>query len=268
MSAAAQPAYEGCSIPPDIYDIAFAWDPRPEVERLLFLAGECGVAPRSALELGCGTARLFPSLAERVGDLAGIELNPEMAALAEQRLHIPPLEGRCNITRGDMSSFSLGRQFDLIYTTANTIRHVLTLSAIQSMWRCVAAHLQPAGVFIADLEFGVAAEAAKVDKPATWYMARGDRLVHVAWTVTRPPDAATRVCGIEWIFEQRDGGPPGTWRQSFDLRTYDADEFLAFATAGGRLSSRGVFEIREPYVLPVTPDRAVGRHLAVLQRDA
>lgn len=264
------PIFDGCTIPPYVYDIAFAWDPRPEVQRLLFLARECGVTPCTALELGCGTARLFPPLSENVPSLVGIELNPAMAALARARtsaLNAQSPHTQCQIAVGDMSRFALGRQFDLIYSSANTIRHLLTEPAIRGLFRCVADHLAPSGVFIVDLELGIAAESDKVGKPATWFMARDGVLVHVKWCVTRPPDPVTRICGIEWTFEVRDGAPPAVMRQSFDLRTYDADEFIRLATEDARLLSRDVFEIREPYLFPAQVAQPEGRHLAVFQRS-
>lgn len=256
------PPFDGCSIPPDIYDIAFAWDPAPEVNRLLHLATENGIAVQSALELGCGTARLFPLLSQRIPSLVGIELRREMAEFARHRAESAGAE----LIIGDMSDFAIGRRFDLIYSTANTLRHILTAPQIERMWRCIASHLVPGGLFIADLEFGVEEEGRKLDVPATWYMARDDVLVHVEWCVTRPPDPQTRIGGIRWTFEVRDGAPPASWKQSFDLRAYDADEFLTFAEADGTLIRRGVYEIREPFLFPVTAARPAGRHLAVLQR--
>jgi SAM-dependent methyltransferase len=251
--------YHGCAIPPELYDIAFGWDPQPEVNRLVFLARQAGLAPRSALELGCGTGRLLPCLRQTVPDVIGLELSPAMADFARSR-------GGATVLVGDMSSFALGRTFDLIFASANTLRHVHTPDAIASMWRCITDHLSPGGLFVADLELGFAAEAEKVGRPARWTLSRGDVLVHVSWEVVEPPARETRCCTVEWVFESRRGEPTGTWRERFTLRTYDAQELVELATADGRLRPAGMYELRDPYLIETPPEKAVGRMLVALQR--
>jgi SAM-dependent methyltransferase len=217
----------------------------------------------SALELGCGTGRLLRALQRTVPDLVGLDLSPEMVAYARARVAVP-------VMMADMSDFSCGRSFDLLYTSANTIRCVLETAAIRRMWGCIAAHLAPGGVFIADLELGFAAEAQKVSRPVHWMLSRAETLVHVTWCVTRAPAPTTRCCTVEWTFELRDqaqeAAPPRIWREEFSLRTYDAAEFLDFAASNARLTGRGLYEIRDPYLLERPVDKVGGRVLVVLQR--
>ncbi|MFQ5807336.1 MAG: class I SAM-dependent methyltransferase [Phycisphaerae bacterium] len=247
------------SMPPEVYDIGVGWDPQPEISRLLFLAEQAGVRPGSALELGCGTGRLMRALREHVPDTCGIELSPAMADLGRAR-------GAGEILVGDMSDFTFGRRFDLIFASANTIRHVLTADAIARMWDCIREHLEPGGLFIADLELGFAAEAAKVGRPATWMIAHGETTVHASWLVAEPPSPKTRCCTIAYTLEARGGALAGKWQERFRLRTYDAHEFLEFATVGGGLEPRGIYELRDPYLLETSAEKAVGRFLAVLRR--
>jgi SAM-dependent methyltransferase len=249
----------GYSIPAEMYDIAVGWDPQPEIQRLLLLARQAGVAPGSALELGCGTGRLLRALRREVPELCGIELSRSMAALARAR-------DAGAILVGDMSDFALGRRFDLIFSSANTIRHVLTDDAIGRMWRCIEEHLEPGGVFIADLELGFGAEAGKVGRPATWMISRGEVTVHASWLVVEPPSAQTRCCTIEYTLEAREGMSPGRWQERFRLRTYDACEFLELASRSGGLEPRGLYEVRDPYLFETPAEKALGRFLAVLQR--
>jgi len=249
----------GCTIPPQVYDVAFGWDPAPEINRLLVLSREHGVAPRSALELGCGTGRLLAALRVHADVTHGIELNPQMAALARQN-------SGATIHVGDMSDFDLARQFDLIYASANTIQNVRDDGAIARLWRRVARHLRPGGVFIADLELGWEHITASVGKPARWLLSRGATLVHASWQVVTPPALPTRCCVIRWEFEQRDEGPPRRWSQDYPFRVFDADEFARFATAGGELELRGMYELRDPDLLPRPIERVQGRTLVVLRR--
>jgi SAM-dependent methyltransferase len=246
-------------IPPEVYDLAFGWDPTPEIERLLLGCRSAGLTPGSALELGCGTGRLLRALAPRIPDLCGLDLSPEMIAYARGRT-------AATLAVADMSRFSLGRQFDLIYTSANTIRCVTEPDALTRMWSCIADHLHPGGVFIADLELGLAAEAAQLGQPIAWTLSREQIEVRVTWTVIEPPSPATRCCRVEWTFEIREGETHRRWREDFPLRTYDADEFLRLATADGRLAPRFLYLLRDPYLFDTPPENAAGRTLAVLQR--
>ena len=249
----------GYGFPPDVYEIACGWDPRPEIERLLFLARQAGVQPQSALELGCGTGRLLRTLRQTVPDVCGIELSPAMARWGRA-------SGVGEILDGDMSDFALGRRFDLIFTSANTIRHVLTDDAIASMWRCIGEHLSPGGVFVADIELGLAAEAEKAGKPVTWTSSSGPNEVRATWLVVEPPSPRTRCCQVTYTLEARGPEVNGTWEERFELRTYDAQELLASASHHGGLEPRGLYELRDPHLIETPVEKAAGRFLAVLQQ--
>ncbi len=252
-----------CAIPPHVYDIAFSWDPTPEINRLLHLAREHSRGPTSALELGCGAGRLLAALAPHCARRAGIELSPEMAALARTR-------SAADIVVGDMCAPprdpALDEPFDLVYCSANTIRHALSPEAIDRLWRGVAERLAPGGLFVADLELGIELARSTLNKPSTWFLSRGDVTVHASWTVVAPADEPSRCCEIEWEFVARGGPTGGTWRQRFPLRTYEPGEFVALAERGGALRRVGVFELRDPYLLERPLERIAGRCLAAFRR--
>lgn len=257
-SAGSVGAYGGCAIPPEVHSIGFGWDPQPEVNRLLHLARGAGMHARSALELGCGTGRLLESLRAAVPEVVALDLSRAVVEFARGR-------SRAEVIVADMSGFSLHRRFDLIYTSANTIRHVCDLSAVRRMWRRIGEHLSPGGVFIADLELGIAAEAARVGRPATWEISRGSTLVKVSWEVVEPPSLASPLTGIRWTFESRGGETPGVWSETFQLRAYDAPDFVATAEQHGGLECIGIHEPRDPYLVETPLEKADGRMLVVFQ---
>lgn len=235
------------------------WDPRREIERLLTLADWAGVSPRSALELGCGPGRLLAALRGRCERRVGLELSPVAAEAARA--------SGAEVRVGDMSDFRFDEEFDLVYASANTIRHVLEPKAVRQMWRSVRAHLRPGGVFIADLELGRAALAATCGTAAIWSLARGEVEVEVEWPVASAPRDDEPFCTIVWTFAVRSGPRAGHWSESFQLRCDDAADFARGAEEAG-LRLAGVHELREPYLLPRPVDRASGRCLVVLQRPA
>ena len=248
----------GYSVPPEVYDIACGWDPRFEIARLLEVARWAGVRPESALELGCGTGRLLSALREEVPAVCGLELSPAMVAHARR-------SAATEVLPGDMTDFDLGRRFDLVFTSANTIRHVLSDEAVARMWQRIRAHLSAGGVFVADLELGFAAEAAKVGKSVTWAVSRGGTEVRTMWRVTEPPSVDTRCCGVVYAFEARGAELNGSWQERFSLRTYEATEFLELARRHAGLEPRGIYEIREPYLLETLAEKASGRYLVALR---
>lgn len=250
--------YEGCTIPPDVYDAAFGWDPAPEVERMFYLARQTGVEPKSCLELGCGTGRLLREFERRGVRATGLELSPSTAAFAARRTSGV-------IEQGDMTQFNLGRTFDLVYCSANTIRHVYEDAAVARMWRCVADHLCDPGAFIADLEFDLAFESDKLGKSQRWAVARADDEIRFSWTVVEVRPGDPNLVVVEWAFETRGASGRHSWRERFMLRAYGAEEFLALATGDGRLALHGFFEMRDPYLFETPIDKAAGRALAVLK---
>ena len=250
--------YAGCAIPPIVHSVGFGWDPQPEVNRLLFLAKEAGADVHSGLELGCGTGRLLECLCESLDEVVALDLSPAVVDFARTR-------SRATIEVGDMSDFALGRRFDLIFTSANTIRHVCDEGAISGMWRCIGDHLSRGGVFIADLELGIADEAERLNKPVRWEIARGSMQVRVSWEVIGPPSAAAALTTIRWTFESRGGECEGVWSEVYRLRACDAPQFVAGAEAHGGLRCCGVYEPRDPYLIGMPVKKAVGRTIVVLQ---
>ena len=244
-------------IPPAVYDVGVGWDPTPEVERLLFLARQAGRSPRSALELGCGTGRLVRALHKRGLDAWGIELSSAYAEFAT-------LSGVPNMHVGDMTRFDLPHRFDLIFTSANTIRHALDDGNFARIWRRIADHLEPDGVFVADLELGREHAAKQVGRPMCWSNARGDELVEVSWLVETISQTPTPRAMIKYEMTARGGACSGTWAAQFPLRIDEGAGFVAAAHAGGGLHLRAIHEMRDPYLPEITPDHAQGRCLVAL----
>jgi len=248
----------GYGVPPEVYDIACGWDPGPEIARLLQVARWAGCRPGSALELGCGTGRLLRALRAEVPRVRGLERSSAMVEHAH-RCAAP------EVRQGDMTDFNLGRPFDLIFASANTVRHVLEDEALVRLWRCIGAHLSPGGVFVADLELGRAAEAGKVGPPVTWTVSRAATEVRSTWRVVAPPAGDTCRCRIEYTFEARGPRLSGRWQERFALRTYDAAEFIELARRHAGLEPQGLYEIRDPYLFETPAEKARGRFLVVLR---
>lgn len=253
----------GCEIPPRVYEIAFGWDPIPECNRFLLLADVPG---RATLELGCGAGRLLIAMAERAQRVVGVELSPEMAELARARVAEHGVDDRCQVLEGDMGCIEFNAEFDLVYCSANTIRHVVDDAAVARLWRGVARALRPGGAAVVDLELGIEYERGRAGAPSRWSLSAGDEEVRASWEVISPPTRETPRSGIRWMFEHR--SPVGTrqvYSQELVLRAFDADEFRVVVERAG-LCHEGFYEPRDPYLLPLDAKHAAGRCLAVMRK--
>lgn len=98
----------------------------------------------SLLELGCGTGAVLCGLSA-VGSLAGMDISPNMLDVARARL--PGVQ----FFQGDISSFDLGRRFDVIVCTYDVLNHLAEFSRWISCFACTCTHLTEGGLFIFDI---------------------------------------------------------------------------------------------------------------------
>jgi SAM-dependent methyltransferase len=102
-------------------------------------------APASVLDAGCGTGRVGRELARRGIDVVGVDIDPEMLAVA--RAKGPEADWRL----ADLGTVELGRTFDAIVMAGN----VMIFLAPGSEGRVVenlVRHLAPGGVLIAGFQ--------------------------------------------------------------------------------------------------------------------
>ncbi len=107
-----------------------------------FLAGLAGVGP--VLELGIGTGRIAIPLSRRGVAVHGVDLSPAMLT----QLRAQPDAGAIGVTVGDFARVTVGRTFRLAYLLRNTITNLTTQDEQIDCFRNVAAHLDPAGLFV------------------------------------------------------------------------------------------------------------------------
>jgi len=127
-------------------DSAEMFDPailEPVIDFLGEMAGNDRV-----LELGIGTGRVALPLARRGVQIHGIDLSEAMVA----KLRSKPGGGEIDVTIGDFATASVDGPFALAYLVFNTIGNLTTQDAQVACFRNVAAHLQPGGRFVIEVE--------------------------------------------------------------------------------------------------------------------
>jgi len=100
------------------------------------------------LELAIGTGRIALPLAARGVEVHGIDLSRAMV----DQLRAKPGGESIPVTMGDLSSTRVEGAFDLVYLVFNTIENLTTQAAQVACFRNAAAHLEPGGCFVVEVE--------------------------------------------------------------------------------------------------------------------
>jgi SAM-dependent methyltransferase len=98
----------------------------------------------SLLELGCGTGTALAGIQE-MPSLVGLDASPWMLSIARSK--VPS----ATFIEGDMASFELNRQFDVVICVFDTLNHLTAFDRWVSMFDCVHSHLVDGGIFIFDV---------------------------------------------------------------------------------------------------------------------
>ncbi len=127
-----------------VYDAVYGFkDYAGEAERLRALIQERLPEARSLLDVACGTGKHLEQLRRRY-EVAGVDLDPEQAALARERL--PGLE----ITVADMVELDLGRRFDVVTCLFSSIGYVRSEERLRRALARLAAHLETPGLLVVE----------------------------------------------------------------------------------------------------------------------
>lgn len=114
--------------------------------------------PAQVLDAGCGTGRVAIRLAQLGYDVVGVDADASMLDVA--RADAPDLDWRLD----DLTSFDLGRAFDVVLVAGNTIP-LLDAGTLEAACGRLAAHTAPGGLVVCG--FGLDAAHLPGDCPVT-----------------------------------------------------------------------------------------------------
>ncbi len=105
------------------------------------------------LELGCGTGRVLIPTAKAGCEITGLDSSQYMLAKCREKLTQEPSEvqARVELIRGDMTDFSIGKQFSLITIPFRPFQHLITVAEQKACLTCVRKHLADFGKFVFDV---------------------------------------------------------------------------------------------------------------------
>lgn len=127
------------------YDALYSWkDYEAETETLTALIeANKRTAGRALLDVGCGTGKHL-ALLRGSYDVQGLDLDPELLAIARERCPDIPLH------LADMVDFQLDQQFDVIVCLFSAIGYVVTVPRLQQTMATMTQHLNPGGVLVVE----------------------------------------------------------------------------------------------------------------------
>jgi len=178
------------------------------------------------LEPACGTGRYLRQLAKFGYHLTGYDINPRSLQYARRKSHQSGLD--IEYIQAGMTDFYRPGSFDFVFNTINTFRHLRTdEEALRHLELC-ALSLRAGGVYVLGLDI------VDYDIPEpleeTWIVnQRGYEVTH--FMVTIPPEREKRVERIINHITVRKGGREFQFESTYDLLTYDLQEWRALIDA-------------------------------------
>ncbi|UCD19901.1 MAG: methyltransferase domain-containing protein [candidate division WOR-3 bacterium] len=135
------------SITAELYDVLVPRDIEGicnSVSRILARHTEC----REILDLGCGTGRFTIALAKRGFRVMGMDITPEMLAVA--RTNAKSAGVKVRLTTGDMRNFRLAKRIGIIWARGS-IGDLIEMDDVRKTFVNVESNLEDEGIFILDV---------------------------------------------------------------------------------------------------------------------
>ncbi|MCR5216119.1 MAG: methyltransferase domain-containing protein [Lachnospiraceae bacterium] len=102
-------------------------------------------------EIGCGTGNFLIEMAKRGYRISGVDLSPEMLAVAKKKLEDLG-DTQTKLLEQDMCKLRLMDRVDAIVSICDSINYVLEPDALAEVFRHVDKNLKSNGVFIMDMK--------------------------------------------------------------------------------------------------------------------
>lgn len=133
-----------------VYDLFMDNIPYDEwCDYLISLLGEAGIRDGLVLDLGCGTGSLTERLAVRGYDMTGVDVSGDMLQLALEKRERSGLDILYLLQ--DMREFELFGTVRAVVSICDSINYLLTAEDLVKVFCLVNNYLDPAGIFIFDL---------------------------------------------------------------------------------------------------------------------
>jgi SAM-dependent methyltransferase len=227
------------------YDALFAAkDYTGEIQRAVALADVRKSGAR-ILEIGAGTGNHTLACARLGHYVVGVEIDPRMVAVAQQKRDGLPAElaERIRYFHGRVEDLPV-EGFELALALFNVINYIDTLGALESLLAAVARRIQPGAPFLFDAWNGV---AALLDPPREKRTTVETGTHVIRTTVTSAMDPMALRTTLHYVLQATDKATGQQEAGTYDLvQTLWSAKVVADAAASAGLTVLGVHPLDDP----------------------
>ncbi len=183
-----------------------------------------GVAPRTAVDLACGTGSVSMLLAQKGLQVTGVDMSEEMLCMAEQKAQ--GIQNRPVFVRQKLEQLYLPKGVDLAVCALDSLDYITDPAACQEAIRRVYKALNPGGCFIFDVN-----TPEKLRAMDGQVFLDEDEDVYCVWRGEF--DADSNVCTYWMDLFQRTGA---SWQRSYEEHreyAYSAEQLTGYLKQAG-----------------------------------
>lgn len=191
---------------------------------------------RSVLELGSGSGRMLLALADARRRLTGLELDPELLALAKRNLRAlaPAKKKALRLVAGDIRDFEFSEHFERVLLPYNALYCLLSRRAALACFRAARRALAPGGTFVLDVWNAGPFQS----RSAKYYVDETEPVVTLdhagrTWDVFERSSVrrARQRLNVTYTYLPREGGP--TYQIPIAQRYYSSAEVTELLDSAG-----------------------------------
>lgn len=179
-------------------------------------------APKSILDVACGTGNVSEVLADRGYDVTGIDLSVDMINVAKSKQPV-----RVDYYAQGIAQLNLHKRFDAAVSLFDSLNYVTDASELALGMRKVYEHLEDNGLFIFDVNTIYALENHFFDRGCL------SEDVYPRYLWTSEYDHSTAICTVNMIFEAMADGELVRFKEVHRQRGYSLEELSSMMIDAG-----------------------------------
>ncbi len=216
------------------------------------LLAQQDIHPKKILDVCCGTGTMCQMLTREGFDVSGFDLSGGMIEAAREKAAAKKLKIRYEVM--DAAELEMGEKYDAAYSFFDSLNNILDKDRLQMAFDRIAAHLDPGGSFIFDMNTAVAFEDQMFDQENL----RANAKLRYKWVGDW--NEQSRLITVNMRFWR--GGEE--FRETHVQRAYDTDEVFEM------LDQAGFDNVRAYHSYTLNPPRAKSDrlHYTAVRRDS
>ena len=247
---------------PKYYDLLFGSDWKAEFDFLqACFPKHSQRRVKRIFEPACGTGRLLIKLAQAGYEVAGNDLNEKAIDYCNRRLVRYGFPASAVVD--DMSNFQVRKKFDAAFNMINSFRHLPTEAQAESHLKCVAAALNPGGLYLLGLHLIPKTGPRTMEE--SWSARRGHLAINShMWSKGLDRKQRNEKLGLTFdIFTPTD---QMRIEDEMDYRTYSVDEMRSLLGRVPEFEVEATYDFHYEIKRPISVDASTEDVVFVLRK--